>query len=170
MPSALARRRSQGQALVEFAVVVPLFLLLMLGLIDFSRLLFSYISLANGTREMARVVALSANTDANWPIDAFNNLTVLGGAMNAATDSVIVAVYDQTGVLQGSPGTCPLPLTYAGCSLPARTGFHDGWIDVSATYIFHFNALFENKLSGVVDVSLMRPTSTLTTSVRSYIE
>jgi hypothetical protein len=154
---------------VEFALVLPLFMLLMLGLIDFGRLLFSYISLSNGTREMARVVAISVNTNTNAPIDAFNNLTIFGGAVSSATDSVVINVYDETGTSQGS-GTCTLPLTYAGCSVPSTSGFHDGWVDVSATYVFRFNPLFENRLAGVVDAWFLQPISTLTTTVRAYIE
>lgn len=159
----------RAQSLVEFALVLPLFLLLMLGLIDFGRLLFSYISLSNGAREMSRVVAISGSTNAQAPIDAFNNLTIVGGSMNPTTDSVLITVYDETGTSQGTT-TCSLPLTYAGCSIPTRSGFHDGWVDVSATYVFQFNPLFQNRLAGVIDVSLMQPISTLTTTVRTYIE
>ena len=165
---------NRAQSLVEFALVLPLFLLLMLGLIDFGRLLFSYISLANGAREMARVVAISSSTDAQ-AVDAFNNLTIVGGSMDPLTDSVVIKVYDGTGAQQGLAKTCQLPLTYASCTtLPARSNsngaFNEGWIDISATYVFHFNPLFQNKLAGVIDVSLMQPLSTLTTTVRTYIE
>ena len=163
------RGRDRAQSLVEFALVIPLFLLLMLGLIDFGRLLFSYISLANGAREMARVVAITgSNPQAS--IDAFNNLTIIGGSMDPTTDSVVMQVYDETGAAQGSAVTCTLPLTSLSCNVPSRNGFHDGWVDVSATYVFQFNPLFQNKLAGVVDVSLMRPISTLTTTTRIYIE
>ena len=160
-------RANRAQSLVEFALVLPLFLLLMLGLIDFGRLLFSYISLANGAREMARVVAIQGNTD-QASVDAFNNLTIVGGSMDNTTDSVVIQVYDSTGTAQGSAVTCPLPIT--SCHMPIRSGFNEGWVDVSATYVFHFNPLFQNKLAGVVDVSLMQPISTLTTTVRTYIE
>lgn len=157
--------------MVEFALVLPLFLVLMLGLIDFGRLLFSYISLSNGAREMARMAVLSTNTNSNTPIDAFNNLTILGGSVNSGTDSVVITVYDETGTVEtGTPVTCHLPLTYATCTPPSTSGFHDGWVDVSATYVFHFNPLFQNRLAGVIDVSLMQPISTLTTTVRSYVE
>jgi Flp pilus assembly protein TadG len=164
-----ARAGGRGQSLVEFALVLPMFLLVMLGLIDFGRLLFSYVSLANGAREMSRVVSISASTSTTAPIDAFNNLTLVGGSMNPATDSVVINVYDETGTAQGSV-TCTLPLTYAGCTPPTTSGFHDGWVDISATYVFNFNPLFQNRLAGVVDVSLLQPISTLTTTVRSYIE
>lgn len=162
-------RRDRAQSLVEFALVIPLFLLLLLGLIDFGRLLFSYISLANGSREMARVVAISGTTG-SAPIDAFNNLTIIGGAMDPTSDSVVMQVYDETGAAQGTAVTCTLPLSFPACTVPVRSGFHDGWVDVSATYVFHFNPLFQNKLAGVVDVSFLRPISTLTTTVRTYIE
>jgi hypothetical protein len=43
-------------------------------------------------------------------------------------------------------------------------------VDVSATYVFRFNPLFENRLAGVVDAWFLQPISTLTTTVRAYIE
>ncbi|MDQ3812128.1 MAG: pilus assembly protein [Chloroflexota bacterium] len=77
--------REPAQSLLEFAFVLPLFLLLLFGVIDFSRLLFSHISLANGTRELARQAAISSSTSATAPLDAFRNYTLLGGAFNGAT-------------------------------------------------------------------------------------
>jgi len=80
--------RRQAQTLPEFAIVVPLFLLLLFGLIDFSRMLFTYISITNGARELARVVTItgpwvlpqaSCTTCVTKTVDAFNNLTILGG-------------------------------------------------------------------------------------------
>ena len=81
--------------------MLPLFLLLLLGLVDFGRLLFSYISLTNGTRELARNLVISTSTNANAPVDAFNNLTIFGGSVSSSTDSVVVHV-DDTG-----PGVAP---------------------------------------------------------------
>ncbi len=43
--------RSRGQALTEFALILPVFLLMTLGVVDFSRLFTSYITLINGVRE-----------------------------------------------------------------------------------------------------------------------
>jgi Flp pilus assembly protein TadG len=80
--------RSRGQSLLEFALIVPIFLLFLFGLIDFSRLLFTYISLANGTRELARVAAMPSTTTTNpsAPVSVFNNLTLFGGPVaNGAT-------------------------------------------------------------------------------------
>ena len=86
--------RRRGQALPEFAIVVPLFLLLLFGLIDFSRMLFTYVSITNGARELARVVAITGPWGATLPapcttcvtntVNAFNNLTILGGPATGA--------------------------------------------------------------------------------------
>src|SRR5438270_4660530 len=88
-----ASRRWSAQALVEFALVLPLFLLLVLGLIDFSRLLFTYISLTNGARELARTAALPRSTS-TASIAAFNNHTLVAGSTNPATDRIVVTVAD----------------------------------------------------------------------------
>jgi hypothetical protein len=45
---------SRGQGIVEFALVVSLLLLILFGIIDFSRLFFAYATMANGVREGAR--------------------------------------------------------------------------------------------------------------------
>ncbi len=49
---------SRGQSLVEFAFVMPLLMILVFGIIDFSMGLRSYISLTNATREGARYGAV----------------------------------------------------------------------------------------------------------------
>lgn len=47
-------RRAKGQGLVEFALILPLLLLLLLGIFEFGRVLFIYSSLFNAAREGAR--------------------------------------------------------------------------------------------------------------------
>lgn len=46
--------RGQGQALVEFALVLPLFLLLALAMVDFARGIFIYSVISDAAREGAR--------------------------------------------------------------------------------------------------------------------
>ena len=54
--AAMKRRRGnhRGQALAEFALIVPLFLLLALALVDFARGIFIYSVISNAAREGAR--------------------------------------------------------------------------------------------------------------------
>ena len=62
----MMRRRlnSSGQEIVEYAMVLPLFLLLIFGIIDFGRTIFAYTSIANAAREGARAgIVPSATVD-----------------------------------------------------------------------------------------------------------
>jgi len=49
-----SRRRERGQALVEFALVLPLLLLLLLGIAEFAVVMLSYNTLADAARQGAR--------------------------------------------------------------------------------------------------------------------
>jgi Flp pilus assembly protein TadG len=56
------RRRehgSSGQALVEFALVFPVFLIILFGIVDFGRAIYAYNTLANAAREGARVAIVN---------------------------------------------------------------------------------------------------------------
>ena len=57
------RERSRGQAVVEFALIIPVFMLLLLLAVDFGRLFFTYIQLNNTAREGAAYAALNPTTD-----------------------------------------------------------------------------------------------------------
>jgi len=50
-----ARRRERGQELVEFALILPLLLLLMVGIFEFGYVVFAYNTLSNAVREGARL-------------------------------------------------------------------------------------------------------------------
>jgi hypothetical protein len=52
--SELRRSRGGGQALVEFALVLPLFLLMLFAIIDIGRVIWANDNLANAAREGAR--------------------------------------------------------------------------------------------------------------------
>jgi Flp pilus assembly protein TadG len=174
--------------MVEFALVLPLFLLLMFALIDFSRLLFTYASVSNGTRELARSASISNgwNSAAGAAaIQAFNNTTIIAGGVNASTDTVTVRVGNATCAraldIGGTcaPGAldvavCPLPLQVSTCTPTLATGLptptQGGFVEVQANYTFQFNPLLQTRVENVVYVSFMRPTSAVTTTARAYIE
>lgn len=89
-PALRVRRRAagRGQSLVEFALVFPLFILLVFGLIDIGRLVFVSNSLAEAAREGARwgsVQARSANDLAGIEAHAVDHVTFVGGVTATAT-------------------------------------------------------------------------------------
>ncbi len=58
-------RSGKGQSLVEFAIVLPILLLLVLGIVDFGLGFKSYVVLTNATREGARY-AVVGNPAGSW--------------------------------------------------------------------------------------------------------
>lgn len=58
----LARRAQRGQGLVEFALVLPIFLLAVFGLLDVGRLVYTNSALSQAAREGARL----ATTEVAW--------------------------------------------------------------------------------------------------------
>jgi len=54
------RAHHPGQSLVEFALILPLFVLFIIGVFELGRAFFSYIAITNAAREGARVVTF-------WP-------------------------------------------------------------------------------------------------------
>ena len=51
--------RSRGQALMEFALVIPIFLLVVVALFDMGRAVFAYNTLTNAAREGARMAIVN---------------------------------------------------------------------------------------------------------------
>ncbi|GAB4327079.1 MAG: hypothetical protein Kow0010_10450 [Dehalococcoidia bacterium] len=58
------REGDAGQALVEFALILPLMLLLLFALADFGRAFYTWLVVTNAAREGARVGATQAGTNA----------------------------------------------------------------------------------------------------------
>jgi len=160
--------------MVEFAAALPVFLLLVLALIDFGRLLFTYVSLTDAAREMARVATISQRPDSSV-IAAFNDYALFTSSTNPATDSVQVTVADESCTSDQRLGntcsasavasaTCPLPLQ-PSCALPPRGSAGGGYVQVSVTYTFQFSPVFQ-----VASVRFLQPLATLTTTERAYME
>lgn len=58
------RRTRRGQSLVEFALVLPILLILLLGILDFGRAIAAFNSVSNGARSGARVAIINQDLDA----------------------------------------------------------------------------------------------------------
>lgn len=58
------RNTEAGQSLVEFTMILPIFLLLLFGLVDFGRGFYSWMLLTNAAREGARAAAVQLDSSA----------------------------------------------------------------------------------------------------------
>jgi Flp pilus assembly protein TadG len=111
--SGIGRRRrrhgQRGQALVEFSLVIPIFLLVLISLFDLGRAVFAYNTLTNAAREGARMAIV--NQDVPTIIDHAKRQSAL---IELNDPSVSVAFYqmqeDGTADL-----TDPCNLVAVGC-------------------------------------------------------
>jgi Flp pilus assembly protein TadG len=99
------RERSRGQTLVEFALVLPVFLMLTLGVVDGARVFSAYIAITNGAREAAMYAAQGTNYT-KW-CSTTSTVACPGGttATNQSTDPDNVAYRIQqetSGLSQGN--------------------------------------------------------------------
>ena len=84
--------RESGAAAVEFALILPVLVLMIVGMIEFSRLYNVQISLSNAAREGARVMAI------------YNDSGQASSAAVAAAPELSPAL--TSGEVSISPGTC----------------------------------------------------------------
>ncbi len=67
MNKKIGRNYTNGQGMVEFAIVFPLLLLLLFGIFEFGRIMFVYSSAVTATREAARYGAAILDTGGGIP-------------------------------------------------------------------------------------------------------
>jgi Flp pilus assembly protein TadG len=85
------RSRTHGQALVEFALVFPLLMLLLFALIDLGRVVYTHNSLAEAAREAARwgsVQARSASDIDGIEAYAVANVAGVGAGVTATAECI----------------------------------------------------------------------------------
>ena len=141
------RHRTRGQALVEFVIVLPVMLLILLVAVDFGRLFFSYIAVNNAAREGANYASLhAADVDSGFPLTAYETETI-----NAASGEANVQGQRGEGALTVDPPFCfTPPATKMDCD--AASDFAPGignQVRVTASLSFTF---FTPIISGIVGV------------------
>jgi Flp pilus assembly protein TadG len=106
------RRHGRGQTLVEFALILPIFILVLVGIFDLGRAVYAFNTISNAAREAMRVAIVDQNTTAITN-DAVQHSIGLVGAGNVTVQFIDV-----------SSGTA-----YNHCS-DAPTGCAIGWFTV----------------------------------------
>jgi Flp pilus assembly protein TadG len=121
------RQRRNGQALVEFALVVPILLLLMMGVVDIGRLLFTYIALEDAVQEGS---IYAAHEPA--PISEIEQ-RVLTSSNHPEVTGATVSV---SCTLATTPGTITVTASYPVPMItPVVSGILGGSVAMTATFM-----------------------------------
>lgn len=107
-------RKKNGQALVEFALVLPLLFLLIINVVNFGAFFFAAVGVANAARAGADYLMLGPASAANSSLPTLAQVSTvvqddLAGLPNHATATVTVCT-NSNGAIQ-SPGTCLATVT-----------------------------------------------------------
>lgn len=132
-PHPAARRRTgSGQSLVEFALVFPIIVLLVMGFMEIGRAVFAYNTIANAARQGARVAAVNqladvTECDESRPIEdpyephwSLRGCAILAGKTIGLTTSNVAISY------VAPPGTtldCD-PTLHIGCIAAVTVSYH----------------------------------------------
>lgn len=116
-------RRGSGQSLVEFALVIPIIVLLVAAFVEIGRAVFAYNTIANAARQGARVAAVNqledvTDCDASRPVeDPFEPHWSIRGCVIVAASTLGIDTADIEIAYSPPPLTtldCD-PVVHVGC-------------------------------------------------------
>jgi Flp pilus assembly protein TadG len=85
------KRPRQGQATVEFALILPIFLLILAGAIEFGRIFWSYGLLLQAAQEGARQGAVLGSATSDTTIATAAQQTAAKGGLTLSTSNVVIS-------------------------------------------------------------------------------
>ncbi len=144
--------KANGQSLVEFAMVIPVFLMILFAIFDFGFMAFSRLTLINATREGAH--AATVQSDNSLAID--ENLDSPGGPIRANAPGIVQAGLTITTTCVPGTGLSACDFTGGNGTRDAQTGDS---VRVSTSYLYP--SFFGRFLGTTVN---------LTTDVRMVLE
>jgi Flp pilus assembly protein TadG len=122
-----SRSQEKAQNMVEFALVLPLMLVLLVGVFEFGRMLFVYASVFTASREAARYGSAAGSHDG---IPRYKDCNGIQDAVNKVASMAGIQTIDIT--YDSGPGTA----VFASCS-PSLNIQNEGMrisVEVKATY------------------------------------
>jgi hypothetical protein len=111
-----ASRRTHGQSLVEFALILPIFLLLFFAVVDGARYVYMSSVLSQAAREGARL----ASVEAGWLGSSDPSCSQTGGPVcpTAVTGANSLQTHVTTAVNRMAAPFGPISLIYFQCNVP----------------------------------------------------
>lgn len=133
----------RGQSLVEFTLILPIFLILVFAIVDFGMGLYSWITVTNAAREGARL-----------------------GTVGATKDAITARVRDTAGNLDNENLTVKVTNCVSGCD---TTGDPGESVAVEVDYEYHLITPLSNVL-GLVSGGDIGPTLTFDSTAEMRLE
>ena len=128
------RRNRQGAAAVEFAIVAPVFFLMVFGMIEFGRAIMVQQVLTNAAREGARVGILDSTTSVSDVITAVN-AWLTGAQLPAASATITMNPNPPSSAKYGDPVTVTVQIPWSSVSWLPTKGFLGSNVKLSATTV-----------------------------------
>lgn len=107
------RHDQRGQTLVEFALILPVFIFLLMGIFDLGRAVYAYNTISNAARQAVRLAIVDQNFDA-IKTEAVDHAVSLG---------IVAADVDVTFRKPASTDVCISPIALA-CEVEVVVHYH----------------------------------------------
>jgi Flp pilus assembly protein TadG len=111
----LCRKNRRGAAVVEFAIVAPVFFLLVFGMIEYGRMVMVQQVLTNASREGARYAVIQSTNDTN-AVETKVKDYLTSAKLNAAASTVTVTWPASGGSGSAQPVTVSVSIPFGQVS------------------------------------------------------
>jgi Flp pilus assembly protein TadG len=155
------RSRGRGQALVEFALVIPMFLLILMALIDLGRIVYAQNTITQDAREASRVGAVGVEAASQ----TLGTMQAKYAAMRKAALTMSPGVPMTDASIVGESGNCS---TYQD-PLGTNTCFYPDGTEIGNRVIVNITVTVPI-LTPLVSNLIGRDSYTLTTTSIQYIQ
>lgn len=135
------RNTETGQALVEFTMILPVFLLLLFALVDFGRGFYTWLLVTNAAREGARIAAVQSDSS-----------------------TINTRIYDS--FCDNYPSSCGLDPAKLTITKTNVLGPRGSAVEIDLSYAFEYVTPIGNIITLVSGGSLTTPVITAHTSMR----
>jgi len=130
-------KNQRGATAVEFAIVLPLLVLLLIGIIEFSVILYDKAMITNASREGARAGIVSQlprvdDSTIKGIVNKYCGLYLISFGSGAPPLTTIIEPTDRTGLTFGSELSVTVTYTYSFLALPKFVTGIVGPIDLTA--------------------------------------
>lgn len=155
MSRQLRRPASRGQSLVEFALIIPIFLLLLISIFDLGRAVFAYNTLTNAAREGTRMAIV--NQDKPTIVARAKSQTAI---VELNDPSVVIGFYHMDAAGNPNLGDACSPVAVGCLAVVSFEATYQPITPIIGSFIFGSGVKLESR--SVLSVEYQCPNTTFT--------